>query len=88
MSAITGVPIAGGITGYVDSAPHLDGDVGHGTYVVSVPPYEGDYEVTPRLYDPVTLATENKRMLDDLTVREIPVTITSNVQGGKTVVIG
>lgn len=50
-------------------------------------PYEGEYEVTPRLYEQ-GLATKHKTMMDDVTVHEIPVTITSNPHGGKTVLIG
>lgn len=54
---------------------------------VDTPPYEGEYEVTPRLTEQM-LETQNKRMLDDVTVHEIPVTRTSNPQGGQTVLIG
>ena len=50
-------------------------------------PYEGEYEVTPRTEEQV-LATRNKRMLDDVTVHEIPYYETSNPQGGVTVYIG
>ena len=50
-------------------------------------PYEGPYEVTPRLTEQV-LETIHKTMRDDVTVHEIPVVMTSNVYGGKTVVIG
>lgn len=52
-----------------------------------VPVYEGEYEVTPRLTGQV-LETSGYQMIDDVTVHEIPVTITSNIHGGKTVVIG
>ena len=55
-----------------------------GTYV---PEYDGEYEVTPRLVEQ-TLETNGKKMLDDVTVRVIPVTYTSNPYNGKTVVIG
>jgi len=49
--------------------------------------YDGEYEVTPRLEDQV-LPTRALAMRDDLTVKEIPVTYTSNIFDGKTVVIG
>ena len=55
--------------------------------LVKNPDYEGEYTVTPRLYDQY-LETNNKVMTDDVTVYEIPVVYTSNVYGGKTVVIG
>lgn len=50
-------------------------------------PYEGAYEVTPRVYAQ-TLETEGKLMSDDVTVHEIPVTRTTNPTGGLTVLIG
>lgn len=53
-----------------------------------VPVYTGEYTVKPKLYLEQTLETEGKQMLDDVTVLEIPVTTTSNIYGGKTVVIG
>lgn len=49
--------------------------------------YTGTYEVTPRVYEQI-LDTDNKIMEDDVTVHEIPVTRTSNPQGGLTVLIG
>lgn len=50
-------------------------------------PYEGTYEVTPRVYAQ-SLETEGKLMSDDVTIYEIPVTKTSNPHGGLTVLIG
>ena len=61
---------------------YLSGDPG-----TVVPAYTGDYEVTPSLEEQ-TLLTNGKRMEDDVTVHQIPVTYTSNEHGGKTVVIG
>ena len=55
--------------------------------VADVPVYEGEYSVTPRLYEQ-TLATDGYLMRDDVTVEVIPVTQTSNLFGGQTVVIG
>jgi len=52
-----------------------------------VPPYEGEYEVTPQLTEQV-LETSGKKMLDDVTVRMIPITYTTNPYNGKTVLIG
>ena len=49
--------------------------------------YNGPYEVTPRLYQQ-TLATDNKVMRDDVSVFEIPITRTTNPDGGQTVLIG
>lgn len=49
--------------------------------------YDGDYEVIPRLYDQ-DLPTQGLAMREDMTVKEIPITYTSNLFDGKTVVIG
>ncbi len=53
-----------------------------------LPEYEGPYVVTPILYGAQELDTNNKRMTDNMTVREIPITQTTNLHGGYTVVIG
>ena len=50
--------------------------------------YQGQYEVTPILYDEQELRTRDKLMRDNVTVKAIPVVITSNPYDGKTVVIG
>lgn len=55
--------------------------------IVDADPYEGEYTVTPSLSEQ-TLTTNQKLMLDNVTVYEIPVTRTSNPQGGLTVIIG
>ena len=62
----------------------MDVDIGH---PVATNPYDGAYDVTPRVYAQ-TLETQGKSMSDDVTVYEIPVTSTSNPQGGLTVLIG
>lgn len=49
--------------------------------------YEGAYIVIPKLTEQ-TLSTKYKNMADDVTVKEIPVTYTSNPYGGQTVLIG
>ena len=50
-------------------------------------PYDGPYEVTPE-FSAQTLPTKGKSMRDDVTVHAIPVSRTTNPQGGKTVYIG
>ena len=52
-----------------------------------LPYYEGDYVVIPKTVDQ-NLATENKSMRKDVTVKEIPVESVSNPQGGRTISIG
>ena len=49
--------------------------------------YDGTYEVAPT-FSRQTLNTYNKLMTDDLTVRPIEVSRTSNPQGGNTIFIG
>lgn len=57
-------------------------------YTTGTPPlYDGDYEVEPR-FDAQTLETKNKLLKDDVTVKAIHVSRTSNPQGGKTIYIG
>ena len=76
------------IDGSVSLTKVMDGDVG--VVVISsgeAPRYEGPYDVIPRLYDQ-SLDTNGKLMRDDVTVYEIPITRTSNPEGGQTVLIG
>ena len=49
--------------------------------------YDGTYEVIPT-FSRQTLNTHDKLMTDDLTVRAIEVSRTSNPQGGNTIFIG
>jgi len=50
-------------------------------------PYDGDYEVMPTVEDNIVLNTKQKTMLDDVTVKKIPVYEIDNPQGGTTVYI-
>ena len=52
-----------------------------------IPPYTGEYEVTPKIYDEQVLPTKNKRMIDNLTVKKIPQFEVSN-EYGYTLIIG
>lgn len=49
--------------------------------------YNGDYVVTPSVNEQF-LKTANKKMLDDVMIKEIPFFETSNDSGGNTVYIG
>ena len=53
---------------------------------VGAKPYEGPYEVTPKV-DAQTLATADKVMLEDVTVNKIPYFAVGNTSGGETVYI-
>lgn len=50
--------------------------------------YNGPYEVEPILFRNKKLETKGKKMLDDVTVRAIPIYDVSNPQGGRTITIG
>lgn len=50
--------------------------------------YTGPYTVDPVFNEDVQLATNNRVMTDDVTVRQIKVTQSINPSGGRTVVIG
>lgn len=53
-----------------------------------LPPYEGEYVITPKPFTEQVLETKNKSMTDDVTVLEIPYSEVVNPQGGKTANIG
>jgi len=53
-----------------------------------VPPYEGEYEVTPLAFEETELQTDGKRMTQNVRVLEIPYSSVSNPQDGRTVNIG
>lgn len=61
-------------------------DFGSVTVLDRSPIYTGDYIVTPKVIEQ-TLATKDKKMIDDVTVLEIPFYETINVAGGNTVFI-
>lgn len=61
--------------------------IGDITVVIGTDDYSGDYEVTPS-FETQTLNTRLKMMTDDVTVKAIPVSRTTNPAGGKTIYIG
>ena len=77
---------SGTISGFLSASKGISGLLTIPS-AVGVDIYDGSYEVTPRLYAQ-SLDTDGKLMDDDVTVHEIPVTRTSNPQGGQTVLIG
>lgn len=80
------VSVSGTLSGELALSGQLSGklDPGGG----SIPPYEGDYEVTPKVNEDQTLPTKNHRMKEDLTVTKIPVYEVSGPTGGTTIIIG
>ena len=83
---IGAVSKGGEISGRLDTQSTLVGSVGFPKCDYPMA-YDGEYEVTPRLYEQY-LDTDSKYMEKDVTVYEIPITRTSNIAGGQTVVIG
>ena len=53
-----------------------------------LPIYEGEYEVTPKVYENKTLQTKNHSMKDDILIRKIPQSEVSNLSNGYTLIIG
>lgn len=77
------------ITVKLDEPPEITADFGNLSIVGRChhETYDGTYEVIPT-FSRQTLNTYNKLMTDDLTVRAIEVSRTSNPQGGNTIFIG
>lgn len=71
------------ISGTVDLSETVEGQVGIFTAISAgeCEPYLGPYTVTPKANNAQVLATENKRMLDDVTISKIPYWETSNEKG-------
>ena len=72
-------------------ASGLDLDMDFGDEIVlnvnyNADPYDGEYEITPRITEQ-TLPTAMKLMTEDLTVRAIPRYDVSNTSGGTTIFI-
>ena len=53
-----------------------------------LPTYEGEYEVTPKVYENKTLQTKNHSMKNDILIRKIPQAEVSNLSNGTTLIIG
>lgn len=51
-------------------------------------PYEGDYEVTPKIYEPVVLPTRDRYLSRDVNIAKIPQYEVSNAAGGLTLIMG
>lgn len=76
------------LNGVITNSDHIEGTINYHTEGggSEVPSYDGAYTVTPKTYEQ-SLATRNKLMRADVTIKEIPYYETSNISG-KTVYIG
>lgn len=75
---------------FSETSERLDlkfGEITTVTEYVGGTPYEGEYEVTPKLVEQ-TLLTKNKLMREDMVIKTIPITTVGNNSGGNTVIIG
>ena len=74
------------LTGRIIGENNLKGILTIPPVINTINPYEGDYEITPKV-DSQVMKTKNKKMEDNVTVLAIPYYETSNLSG-KTVYIG
>lgn len=80
MSGIFGYPI---ISGKISAEPTITGSLSNN---VEKTYYDGEYEITPKLQEQI-LKTASKTMRKNVTIKEVPVSETTNPDGGTTVVI-
>jgi hypothetical protein len=89
MGKLTGRLTPHGIlTGRLTQQGNLTGRLSLSTTAPAYKTYDGDYIVAPKAYEEQVLETNRKLMVDDVTVLEIPITITTNLGGGATAYIG
>ena len=70
-------------------APSVNMKVGDARLIyLSGEPYDGDYEVTPKIDEATVLPTAQKLLARDVTVHKIPYYEMDNASGGTTVYIG
>lgn len=70
-------------------APSVNMKVGDARLIyLSGEPYDGEYEVTPKIDEATVLPTAQKLLARDVTVKKIPITKVGNNSGGNTIIIG
>lgn len=79
----------GNTSGNISPAiPKIDGNITYGIGNGSnVPEYEGSYTAVPKAFETVVLPTKDKKLIKDITIKEIPYYETTNASGGNTVYI-
>lgn len=76
------------ITGNEDVSPKITGNITYGIGEGDFSPvYDGDYNVTPLAFQEVKLKTKDKKLIEDIVVKEVPYYETTNLSGGNTVYI-
>lgn len=74
------------LIGNIRSNVSLNGVISKPTFIGGEE-YKGAYEVTPKV-EAQTLPTKDKMLIDDMTIKAIPIFKVSNTTGGNTVFIG
>lgn len=76
------------ISGNLDIDKTINGNVMQGIGKGEVIPiYEGNYNILPLAFQETILQTKNKKLINNIIIREIPYYETSNPSGGNTVYI-
>lgn len=76
------------ISGNIKADKSISGNITYGIGKgETIPLYEGDYEVLPLAFEETVLPTKDKKLIEDIVVKEIPYYETSNTSGGNTVYI-
>ena len=79
------ISVEGSLSGTLDIAAQLSGLVDPGGS--SFPPYEGDYDIVPKVDIDQTVPA-NHRLTQDLLIERIPIYETHGPTGGITITIG
>lgn len=81
-----------GISGRLESVKNIRGNIFCGINRIeeyeSLPVYSGNYEVVSKANEDSYLETKNKKLTDNIHVKEIPYFETTNLSDGLTVYIG
>lgn len=75
------------IRGNITAKSTISGSISHLNKEEPVPKYEGNYTVLPLAFQDTVLLTKDKKMTDNVIIKEIPYYETSNSSGGSTVYI-
>lgn len=67
--------------------PVINFELSEAIEIVHADYYQGDYTVTPKMFEGTVLPTRDKTMADDVTVLEVPFWEVTNETGGTTVYI-
>lgn len=76
------------VNGNISPITTISGNITYGVGEGDTPIiYEGDYDVIPLAFQETVLKTKNKKLVDNIVVKEIPYYETTNLSGGNTVYI-